>query len=213
MSLGGHLKALFRPLRKRFIMAVLSHRVRAKNPTMDAHPTAIWDYGFGDLDAIEIGRDVSVGPFAEILVYGQSAHSDVPGRLIIGDKAVVSMGCDIRAAGGTISIGAGSVVSQQNVLVAANHVIRGDEPRIHVRWDEDRCGIEIGGNVWVGAGCIILPGTVIGDNAVIAAGSVVRGTIPPGELWGGVPARKIRTISLEKVKGPKRTNSALPFGE
>ena len=37
-------------------------------------------------------------------------------------------------------------------------------------------------------------GARIGDNAVIAAGSVVRGEVPAGELWGGVPARRIKTI-------------------
>jgi acetyltransferase-like isoleucine patch superfamily enzyme len=190
-----HARAFVESLRKRLTMAVLSHRVRARHPTLIAHPTAIWDYGFGDLDALEIGRDVSVGPFAEIIVYRRTRHSSVPGRLVLGDRSVISTGCDIRAAGGTIRIGEGSVVSQYNVLVAANHVIKPGEPRIHVRWDEsERRGIDIGNNVWAGAHCVFLPGTVVGDDAVIAAGSVVRGTIPPGELWGGVPARKIRAI-------------------
>lgn len=35
--------------------------------------------------------------------------------------------------------------------------------------------IEIGNNVWIGAGSIILRGTIIGDNCVIAAGSVIKG--------------------------------------
>lgn len=194
MSLGGHLKALFRPLRKRFIMAVLSHRVRAKNPTMDAHPTVTWDYGYHDLDAIQIGENAAVGPYAEILVYRQSPYSKVPGKLILEDSASLGLGVDIRAAGGTIRIGAHSAISQYNVLVAANHSTRVGELYKHVPWDEERCGIDIGMNVWTGAGCVILPGTVIGDNSVIAAGSVVRGTVPPGELWGGVPARRIKTI-------------------
>ena len=194
MSLGGHFKALFRPLRKRLIMAVLSHRVRAKNPTMDAHPTVIWDYGFGDLDALEFGKNVWIGPNVEILVYHRSPQSNVPGRLIVGNGSIIALGAEIRAAGGTVRIGDGSGVGQYNVVVAANHQMRPGEARFHTGWDEDRCGVEIGKNVWTGAGCVILPGTVIGDNSVIAAGSVVRGTVPPGELWGGVPARKIKTI-------------------
>ena len=86
------------------------------------------------------------------------------------------------------------------MLVAANHMLRPGEARFHVRWDEERYGIDIGENVWTGANCVILPGAVIGDHAVIAAGSVVRGTVPPGELWGGVPARKIRTIGTKRVE-------------
>jgi acetyltransferase-like isoleucine patch superfamily enzyme len=54
--------------------------------------------------------------------------------------------------------------------------------------------VSIGRNVWIGANCVILPGTVIGDNAVIAAGAVVRGIVPANELWGGVPARFIKSL-------------------
>ena len=134
----------------------------------------------------------------------------------MGDRSVISTGCDVRAAGGTIRIGKGSVVSQYCVLVAANHVVKPGEPRIHVRWDEsDRRGVDIGDNVWAGAHCTFLPGTVIGDDAVIAAGSVVRGTIPAGELWGGVPACKIRTISDDAKPGLARFASieSLPAAE
>ena len=197
MSLRGHLKALVSPIRKRAVMAVLSHRVRARHPTMEAHPTVIWDYGFRDLDALEFGENVWIGPNVEILVYHKSPQSNVPGRLIVGNGSIIALGAEIRAAGGTVRIGDGSGVGQYNVVVAANHQMRPGEARFHTGWDESRCGVEIGKNVWTGASCVILPGTVIGDNSVIAAGSVVRGTIPPGELWGGVPARKIKTIGSE----------------
>lgn len=38
--------------------------------------------------------------------------------------------------------------------------------------------LEIGNNVWIGAGCIILRGAKIEDNCVIAAGTVVKGLVP-----------------------------------
>jgi len=47
-------------------------------------------------------------------------------------------------------------------------------------------------DVWVGTSCIILQGVTIGQGAVIAAGSVVNKSIPPYEVWGGVPARFIK---------------------
>ena len=43
--------------------------------------------------------------------------------------------------------------------------------------------IKIGNNVWVGANVVILRGTDIGDNCVIAAGSVVKGTVLPNTLF------------------------------
>jgi acetyltransferase-like isoleucine patch superfamily enzyme len=194
MSFGSHVAAIIAPLRLRITRAILAHRIRARHPTLHADPTAIWDYGYHDLDAIEIGKNVSVGPFAEIIVYSRSRHSQVPGRLVLEDRAIISMSADIRAAGGTIRIGENSGVGQHNVLVAANHQLRPGELHLASPWDEERTGVDIGRNVWVAAGCILLPGCVIGDNSVIAAGSVVRGTVPSGEVWGGVPARKIKTI-------------------
>lgn len=53
--------------------------------------------------------------------------------------------------------------------------------------------VRIGKNVTVGLMSVIMPGCEIGDNAVIAANAVLaKGTkIAPGEIWGGVPARKL----------------------
>ena len=42
--------------------------------------------------------------------------------------------------------------------------------------------IKIGNNVWIGANSIILKGSVIGDNCVIAAGTIVKGNIPADSL-------------------------------
>ncbi|MFR7900116.1 MAG: DapH/DapD/GlmU-related protein [Ruminococcus sp.] len=39
--------------------------------------------------------------------------------------------------------------------------------------------IEIENNVWIGGGCILLPGVTIGENSVIGAGSVVTRPVPP----------------------------------
>ena len=86
------------------------------------------------------------------------------------------------------------MLSQHTIAVAANHQITGQAAYLHSKWDENRTGVTVGKNVWVGANCVLLPGTTIGDDAVIAAGSVVRGAIPARELWGGVPARKIRAL-------------------
>jgi maltose O-acetyltransferase len=54
--------------------------------------------------------------------------------------------------------------------------------------------IKIGNNVWIGAGCSILPGVTIGDNTVIGAGSVVTKDIPANVLAVGNPCKVIREI-------------------
>lgn len=52
--------------------------------------------------------------------------------------------------------------------------------------------IRIEDHVWLGAGCVILPGVTIGTRSVVAAGSVVTHDVDPGKIVGGVPARVIR---------------------
>ena len=59
--------------------------------------------------------------------------------------------------------------------------------------------VEIGNNVWIGAGVTVLPGVAIGDNTVIGAGSVVTRDIPSGVVAVGNPCRALRDIT-EKDK-------------
>lgn len=54
--------------------------------------------------------------------------------------------------------------------------------------------IIVGDNVFLGVGSIILPGTNIGSNSIIAAGCVVKGDIPSGVVVGGNPGRVICEI-------------------
>ena len=54
--------------------------------------------------------------------------------------------------------------------------------------------MEIGSDVWVGGGAIILPGVRIGSSAVIGAGSVVTRDIPDSVFAAGNPCRVIRAI-------------------
>ena len=54
--------------------------------------------------------------------------------------------------------------------------------------------IEIGSDVWIGGGAIILPGVRIGSRAVIGAGSVVTRDVPDGVFAAGNPCRVIREI-------------------
>ena len=57
--------------------------------------------------------------------------------------------------------------------------------------------VHIGNNVWIGGHVAIVSGATIGDNTIIAAGSVVIGDIPANVLAGGNPCRVIREISPE----------------
>ena len=58
--------------------------------------------------------------------------------------------------------------------------------------------ITLGNNVWIGNSVIILKNVKIGDNSIVAAGSVVlKGIYPPNTIIGGNPARVIAIISSD----------------
>ena len=189
-----HISVAITAARMKLARRILSHRIRYRNPTLDCDPTAIWDYGYSDIDVIRIGQNVTVRAFAEIIVYKKAQHSSIEGSLTLGDNSVISTGANIRAAGGHIEIGEHSVVAQHGVLLASTHSIKLHNTYLNTPWDESRSGIRIGRNVWIGAGAVVMPGVEIGSNAIVGAGSVVTKNIPPNEIWAGVPARFVRAV-------------------
>jgi acetyltransferase-like isoleucine patch superfamily enzyme len=72
---------------------------------------------------------------------------------------------------------------------------------LSARWDypgsEHDAPVEIGEDVYIGLNVMILKGSRIGNGAVIAAGSVVSGEIPPNCLAGGIPAKVIRHLDAQ----------------
>ena len=76
--------------------------------------------------------------------------------------------------------------------------------------------IKIGNNVYIGVRSLILPGVIIGNNCIIAAGSIVTKNIPDNSVYGGNPAKfiisfesyfeslKSRSLNLGHVKGRRK---------
>lgn len=80
--------------------------------------------------------------------------------------------------------------------------------------DWDRIApIKIGNNVYIGEGCIILPGVCIGDNVIIGARSTVSKNIPANTVAVGSPAKVIKTLEeyQEKVKNDIHPTKKLSF--
>ena len=66
-----------------------------------------------------------------------------------------------------------------------------DVKEITAAWD-NRGGITVGNDVWIGFEAVILSGVTIGDGAVVGARAVVTEDVPPYTIVGGVPAKPIR---------------------
>jgi len=67
--------------------------------------------------------------------------------------------------------------------------------------------VEIGDFVWFGSKVMILPGTKIGEGAIIQGGSVVHGEIPPYAIAGGNPAKVFKYRDIEHFKKLKEEKS------
>lgn len=129
--------------------------------------------------------------------------------LQIGAGSGVFMGCHLwfygpgHLAGTGSRIGANTLINRDCCLDVRGELRIGDNvsisPGVAIittahNWREPGFALEsrpvvIEDHVWVGIGATILPGTRVGRGAVIAAGSVAVGDIPPLSVVAGVPAR------------------------
>src|SRR3989344_3573444 len=56
----------------------------------------------------------------------------------------------------------------------------------------------------LGANSVLLPGVTIGENSIVGALSLVTKDIPPNEVWGGVPARRLHSLEEYQKKLAER---------
>lgn len=115
-------------------------------------------------------------------------YTDCGRNIAIGKNVFINACCNFQDQGG-ITIGDGSLIGHKAVLATLNHGFASED-----RGSLYPLPITIGRNVWVGASATILPGVIIGDNAIIAAGAVVTKNIPANTIVAGVPGKVIRTL-------------------
>lgn len=163
-----------------------------KNPSSYIHKKAI--IRANNLMNLKLGKNNSIGAFSIIIVANDllNPNSFKDSSLSIGSNTYIGEGNNIRAAGGTISIGNDCLISQHVTIVASNH---GIEKEILIRkqaWSTTNNFVTINDDVWIGAGSIILPGVIVGKGAIIAAGSVVTKSIPEYAIVAGNPAKVLK---------------------
>jgi putative colanic acid biosynthesis acetyltransferase WcaF len=115
----------------------------------------------------------------------KGAWIEMPWALSIGDYSTIGPRANVYNLGG-VSLGARTTLSQDVYLCGGTHDYT--DPTYPLL----RKKIEIGDDVWVGAGAFVYPGVKIGDGAVIAARAVVVKDVEPWTVVGGNPARFIK---------------------
>jgi acetyltransferase-like isoleucine patch superfamily enzyme len=131
-------------------------------------------------------RRVTMGPGAAVRSYAFLKATGDGGTIRIGARSLVGEFCVLDAMG-SIEIGDGVLIAPGCHISDANHGIAAGIP---IRDQQQTVSsVRIGNDVWIGAGAKILSGVNISDGAVVAAGAVVREDVPAEAVVGGVPAR------------------------
>nr|WP_314899830.1 acyltransferase [uncultured Deefgea sp.] len=118
-------------------------------------------------------------------------------QIIIGDSVVISRGVHI-VAHQAVRIGAGSMIGEYCSVRDANHRrVQGEAIR---ESGFSAAPIEIGREVWIGRGAVILAGVRIGDGATVAANAVVIQDVVADSTVGGVPARPLISRRKQEMK-------------
>lgn len=140
---------------------------------------------------IHLGSGTMVSTWCTLAAGYAPTQSVVPPRaLVIGDRCVIGMRCGI-VAHESIELGDDVWFGMDIYVTDANHGYQDPLTPIGKQLG-DHDPVRIGSGTWIGHGSVVLPGTTIGRNVVVAAGSVVRGDVPDHSVIGGVPAKVIR---------------------
>ena len=146
---------------------------------------------YQDINLIQLHDNTYIGNFTTLHVvnYDDKYNNSY---FELGENSTIGELNNIRASGGKIIIGKHCSISQNVSIIAANHNIRKDQLIAEQPWDEEKTGVTIGDDVWVGANVVILPGVKINTGAIIAAGSIVTKDVEEDSIVAGVPAKHLR---------------------
>jgi len=137
---------------------------------------------------ISFGNNVGIGAFSRVVV---STSLNQLGEFIkIGNNVGIGEYAYLGGAGG-LEIGHDCIVGQYFSCHPENHNYQDFNLPIRLQ-GVNRKGIKIGNNCWIGSKVTILDGVTIGDNCVIAAGSVVTKDMPSNSIVAGLPAKVIK---------------------
>lgn len=156
---------------------------------------------------MQLAAEMNTGWHTEVRNYlRRITRSDVPDTVRVfaplninygpgvrfGNDCFVNFGCTLLAIGG-ISIEDGVFIGPQCVLATEYHPENPENRHsLHTK------PIVVKRNAWLGANVTVLAGVSIGENAIVAAGSVVTKDVPDNMVVAGSPARVVREINPEK---------------
>lgn len=126
---------------------------------------------------------VAIEPNVVFKLVGANARVQLRKHVFVGRRTLFDL-C------GELKIGEGTLLAPDCFITDHNH---GMAPGVPMWLQPTLCEpVCIGSDCWLGAKVIVLPGVMVGDGAVVAAGAVVTRDVEPGSIVAGVPARYLK---------------------
>lgn len=158
--------------------------IRAHKLVQEFNNSAIEDFSKREETIKKLFGTVGVDPSIE-----HNFHCDLGYNIHVGDNFYAGYNCTILDMA-EVRVGDNCMIGPNVGIYTAGHSI---EPK-----DRNKSGygipIIIGNDVWIGGSCIILAGVTIGDNSIVAAGSVVTKDVPANTIVAGNPAKILKSI-------------------
>lgn len=148
------------------------------------------------LQGVRLGPGARVSPYARVSGAYRVGAATIGRDVVLGEGSYVNSG--IIASG---NIGKWCSIGYDVIIGPTEHEPDGwtTSPALARRHGMPASSIEraepppiLEDEVWIGANVVVLRGVRIGAGAIVAAGAVVTRDVPPMEIWGGIPAKRIR---------------------
>lgn len=159
-------------------------------PLLDIHPSG----------KCQFGSNLVMVNSADHSTLGKSNRC----KFVVSANATLTMGNKVGMSNTTI-VATKSIIIGNNIMIGGGVTIVDSDfhslnsSHWHTYADEQNMislDVQIKDNVFIGMDSIILKGVTIGNNVIIAAGSVVFRDIPDNQIWGGNPANFIRNNKI-----------------
>lgn len=106
----------------------------------------------------------------------------------VGDRSVIGLDALVI---GPLHIGEDVMMGPRCCILGINHATLSVEMPMNKQGYAEEAPVIIENDVWIGAGSTLLPGRVIGQGSIVAAGAVVTKNVEPYTVVGGNPARVV----------------------
>lgn len=146
---------------------------------------------FADIEDSVRGTRIIVGAHSVIDSFVKVKPAGGNGELLIGEHVVINSGC-VFYTGHGIRIGDNVAIAANCTFAPVNHAYKEKSRLIREQgFLPSKGGIVIEDDVWIGANCVLLDGTILRRGCVLGAGCIVRGELTAYTVYAGQPLHVI----------------------